>query len=149
MPCILSRGEIVYHRSVARSPRLSRRQLLGSIGKAAALAPFSRALSAFGQAAAVKSAPSVKAPGSPFSPEDDQLLDELERLTCCYFFEQANPETGLVKDRCNARKAATDNGIVASIAATGFGLTALCIGHMRGYISRAQARERGLKTPWR
>jgi hypothetical protein len=131
---------------VARSPRVSRRQLLGTIGKATALAPFSRALSAFGQAGAVKPAPSVKAPGSPFSPEDDQLLDELERLTCCYFFEQANPETGLVKDRCNARKAATDNGIVASIAATGFGLTALCIGDMRGYISRSEARDRVLTT---
>jgi hypothetical protein len=144
--CILSPRHIVYHRSVARSPRLSRRQLLGNIGKAAVLAPFSGALSAFGQAAAVKPAPSVKAPGSPFSPEDDQLLDELERLTCCYFFEQASTETGLVKDRCNARKAASDNGIVASIAATGFGLTALCIGDMRGYISRSEARDRVLTT---
>jgi hypothetical protein len=116
------------------------------MGKAAALAPFSGALSAFGQSAAVKAAPPVKTPGSPFSAEDDQLLDELERLTCCYFFEQANPETGLVKDRCNARKAATDNGIVASIAATGFGLTALCIGDMRGYISRSEARDRVLTT---
>jgi hypothetical protein len=116
------------------------------LGKAAALAPFSRALSAFGQSSAVNPAPSVKTPGSPFSSQDDQLLDELERLTCCYFFEQASPETGLVKDRCNARKAASDNTIVASIAATGFGLTALCIGDMRGYISRAQARERVLTT---
>lgn len=51
-----------------------------------------------------------------------------------------------MKDRCNARKAASDNTIVASIAATGFGLTALCIGDMRGYISRAEARERVLTT---
>jgi hypothetical protein len=131
---------------VARSPRLSRRQLLGSIGKAAALAPFTRALSEFAQSPAAKAVPPVKTPGSPFSPEDDQLLDELQRLTCCYFFEQASPETGLVKDRCNARKAATDNAIVASIAATGFGLTALCIGDMRGYISRAEARDRVLTT---
>jgi hypothetical protein len=131
---------------VARSPRLSRRQLLGSIGKAAALAPFSGALSAFGQSAVVKAAPPVKTPGSLFSAEDDHLLDELERLTCCYFFEQASTETGLVKDRCNARKAASDNGIVASIAATGFGLTALCIGDMRGYISRSEARDRVLTT---
>ena len=51
-----------------------------------------------------------------------------------------------MKDRCNARKAATDNTIVASIAATGFGLTALCIGDMRGYISRSEARARVLTT---
>ena len=129
-----------------RSPRLSRRQLLGSLGKAAALAPLSRALSVFGQSAAGKIAPPGKAPSAPFSPEDEQLLDDLERLTCCYFFEQASPDTGLVKDRCNARRAASDNTIVASIAATGFGLTALCIGDMRGYISRAEAKARVLTT---
>jgi hypothetical protein len=116
------------------------------MGKAAALAPFGRALSAFGQSRAAKPGNPPKPAGSPFSPEDDQLLDELERLTCCYFFEQSSPQTGLVKDRCNSRKASSDNTIVASIAATGFGLTALCIGDMRGYISRAEARERVLTT---
>jgi hypothetical protein len=74
------------------------------------------------------------------SPEDDQFLEELERATFQYFWEQASPKTGLVKDRCNTRL--TDNGIVASIASTGFGLTALCIGDKRGYISRAAALER-------
>ena len=131
---------------MTRSPRLSRRQLLGSIAKTAALAPLGRALSGFGQSPPGKIAAANKALASALSPEDDQLLDELERLTCCYFFEQASPQTGLVKDRCNARKAASDNAIVASIAATGFGLTALCIGDMRGYISRAEARERVLTT---
>jgi len=110
------------------------------------LAPFSRPFSVFGQSPVRPSPPRTAAPASPFSAEDEQLLDDLERLTCCYFFEQASSETGLVKDRCNARKAATDNTIVASIAATGFGLTALCIGDMRGYISRSEARARVLTT---
>ena len=35
---------------------------------------------------------------------------------------------------------------MGSIAATGFGLTALCIGEKRGYISHAEARERVLNT---
>jgi len=74
------------------------------------------------------------------SDEDDQFLEELERVTFQFFWEQASPKTGLVKDRCNTRT--TDNGIVASIAATGFGLTALCIADQRGYISRAAALER-------
>jgi hypothetical protein len=130
---------------VGRSPCVSRRQLLKSFGTAAALSPFSPALSVFGQSP-FNTASSAKTPASAFSPQDEQLLDDLERLTCCYFFEQASPETGLVKDRCNARKAATDNSIVASIAATGFGLTALCIGDMRGYISRAEAKARVLTT---
>src|ERR1700690_4507843 len=68
------------------------------------------------------------------SHEDDQFLDDLERTTLCYFWEQANPQTGLVKDRCNARKASTDNAVVASIAATGYGLSAICIGEKRGFI---------------
>jgi hypothetical protein len=78
------------------------------------------------------------------SPEDDQLLDDVERAVFQYFWEQANPKTGLVKDRCNARTG--DNGIVASIAATGFGLTALCIAQSRGYIPWAAALERVLAT---
>jgi hypothetical protein len=110
------------------------------MAKLACLAPLAQPLRALGQ-----SSP-PPAPVSPFSPEDEQLLDEIQRLAFCYFWEQASPETGLVKDRCNARKASTDNSIVASIAATGFGLTALCIAERRGYVSRAAARERVLTT---
>jgi hypothetical protein len=75
------------------------------------------------------------------SPEDDAFLEELERATFLYFVEQADPATGLVKDRCNIRKE-RDDGNVASIAATGFGLTAFCIGRERGYISPVDARDR-------
>jgi hypothetical protein len=120
---------------------LTRRKLLRNVAAAALSAPFSGILSC--RAQSLRAA--VKDP-SPFSPEDDQLLDEVERLSCCYFWEQASPETGLVKDRCNARKASTDKGVVASIAATGFGLTALCIGDRRGFISRSEARQRVLTT---
>ncbi len=74
------------------------------------------------------------------SEEDDRFLEDLEKTNFAFFLEQTQPETGLVKDRCNVR--ATDNGIVASIAATGFGLTALCIGHQRGYLSIAEAHKR-------
>ena len=80
------------------------------------------------------------------SPDDDQLLEDMEKVMVCYFWEQASPQTGLVKDRCNARKASTDSAVVASIAATGFGLTALCIGEKRGYLSLTEARTRVLNT---
>ncbi len=53
-----------------------------------------------------------------FSDAEEAFLEELERATYLYFWEQASPQTGLVKDRCNVRVA--DRGIVASIAATGF-----------------------------
>ena len=86
---------------------------------------------------------SVPVPGR-LIPEDEQLLEEIEQANFLFFWEQANPQTGLVRDRCNVR--ATSNGVVGSIAATGFGLTALCIGQQRGYVSPAEARGRVLAT---
>jgi hypothetical protein len=83
-------------------------------------------------------------PSETVSPEDDQFLDELEKANFQFFLEQADPETGLVKDRCNVR--AADDSIVASIASTGFGLTAYCIGHQRGYLSLADAHERVIRV---
>jgi hypothetical protein len=78
------------------------------------------------------------------SGEDDRFLEEIEKANYLYFWEQAHPQTGLVKDRCNVRQ--NDRGVVASIAATGFGLTALSIAEKRGYITHAQARDRVLAT---
>jgi hypothetical protein len=80
----------------------------------------------------------------PISEQDDSFLDAMEKANHLFFWEQAHPETGLVKDRCNARQA--DNRIVASIAATGFGLTALCIAQQRGWVSLEDARDRALIT---
>jgi hypothetical protein len=78
------------------------------------------------------------------SPEDDAFLEELEHASFLFFWEQANQDTGLIKDRCNVRT--NDKGIVASIASMGFGLTAICIADKRGYISHAEARSRVLQT---
>jgi hypothetical protein len=81
---------------------------------------------------------------APFSAEEDRFLEEMEHANYLYFWEQANPQTGLVRDRFTVR--GNDRGGVASIAATGFGLTALCIAENRGYLSHAQARDRVLAT---
>jgi hypothetical protein len=78
------------------------------------------------------------------SPEDDAFLEELEKANFQFFWEQADPDSGLVKDRCHVRS--TDQSVVASIASTGFGLTALCIGQKRGYVSLADGRRRVLAT---
>jgi hypothetical protein len=118
--------------------RLSRRNLLRGLVGAAVASPLAHPLCA-AAAAASRTRPA-------FAPEDDQLLDDIERAYCRFFWEQASPQTGLVKDRSNARKAATDDSTVASIAATGFGLTALCIGDHRGFISRSEARQRVMTT---
>jgi hypothetical protein len=125
---------------------LSRRKLLGQIamGGAAAYMPLTTSW-----VPSVLAAPSEQHPvpalppgRSVLSPDDDQFLEEVEKGSFLYFWEQSNRQTGLVKDRCDTR--GTDNGIVASIAATGFGLTALCIGEERGFVPRVEARDRVL-----
>ena len=69
----------------------------------------------------------------------DPFLADLEERTFRFFWETANPENGLVPDRYPTPS-------FASIAAVGFALTAYPIGVERGYITRAQARQRVLAT---
>jgi hypothetical protein len=79
---------------------------------------------------------------------DTSFLDDLEHRSFNYFWEQADPATGLVRDRARndgtARQGATSD--IASIAATGFGLTGICIAVDRHWITLQQARERVLLT---
>jgi hypothetical protein len=81
---------------------------------------------------------------SPFTAEEEHFLDDLEHANFLFFWEQGNPTTGLIKDRCNVRT--SDKSVAASIASTGFGLTAICIAEKRGFISHADARLRVLHT---
>src|SRR2546423_11225699 len=69
--------------------------------------------------------------GSPYQGTDDQLLDEIQRAAFDFFWNEASPVTGQVKDRALAK--GNDSRLMSSIAATGFGLTGLCIAHQRGY----------------
>jgi hypothetical protein len=78
------------------------------------------------------------------SPEDEQFLDALERASFLFFWEQANAQTGLIKDRCNVRT--QDTSVAASIASSGFGLTAICIAERRGFIPHAEARLRVVQS---
>jgi len=72
------------------------------------------------------------------------LLDEVQRAAFLFFWEQANPTTGLVKDRSKAE--GSDPRTTASIAATGYGLTALCIADRRGWQDPAKIRQRVRNT---
>lgn len=74
----------------------------------------------------------------------EALLDDVERRAFRFFWEQADPSTGQVKDR--ARAEGTDTYKISSIAATGFGLTGLCIGAQRGYGARGAIRDRVAAT---
>jgi hypothetical protein len=79
------------------------------------------------------------------APDRDAFVEDLEHRAFLFFWERADPHTGLVLDRAKADGSA-DSRRIASIASTGFGLTALCIGAERGWITRAQAQTRMLAT---
>lgn len=74
------------------------------------------------------------------SAADEAFLDELEQQGCLYFWEQANPANGQVLDHAgnNLGGALDTSTTQSSIAATGFGLGALCIADQRGYLPHAQ-----------
>jgi len=72
------------------------------------------------------------------------LLNSIQQATFNYFWEQASPATGLVKDRTATQ--GSDARTRSSIAATGFGLTALCIADSRKYQARQRIKERVTTT---
>ncbi len=114
--------------TVTRTPGISRRDVLRSAAAVIPVVFWNRSGSNF-----------LTAP-----PRREPMLDELERRACQYFYEQAHPLSGLVLDR-----APVDGGPsrrVASIAATGFGLSALCIADQRRYLPLGAARQRAVRT---
>jgi len=84
------------------------------------------------------------APLSMCAQDSIDLLDEVERRACLFFYEQADPTTGLVRDR--ARMEGPESRDVSSIAATGFGLSALAIADSRGYLERGAPLARVERT---
>jgi hypothetical protein len=126
---------------------LTRRGLLKMLARMAAFTPLASQTHRASTPEPGRQKPSTPGPvvaPKPFSDQDDAFLQDLEAANFRYFWDQANPDTGIVRDRCNVRN--PDKSDLGSIAATGFGLTALCIGDKRGFISHEQAKERVLNT---
>ena len=81
---------------------------------------------------------------SSISAEDDALLEDLSKRSFLFFWEHADPTTGIVRDRARTTGSPVDSNArdVGSIAAVGFGLSGLCIAAERGWVSRAAAIDR-------
>ncbi len=117
--------------SPARS-KPSRREVLKWTGVGLAAAPFA-SLSSW---AAGRSSSS----GSAYEGTDEELLDDIQRAAFRFFWNETDPRSGQIKDRAFLN--GNDSRTMSSIAATGFGLTTLCIGDTRGYARSAAIRER-------
>ncbi len=125
---------------------MSRRQMMKTT--AAATGFMMAATVGCGSGSGGGTAPTPPAPTWPpylpvgtFTPSaaDISFLDDLERQGCLYFWEQASPTTGQVLDHAanNLAGQMDPTTTQASIAATGFGLTSLCIADQRGYLPNA------------
>jgi hypothetical protein len=67
------------------------------------------------------------------------LLDTLQHSAFQFFWNEANPANGLIKDRSTPSSP-------SSIASVGFGLSAICIGVDHGWVARPAAQDRVLRT---
>lgn len=119
---------------------LRRRELLARLAKAAGASCLGSAALLLSGCGGGTTSPPPPPPGDGYPGTDDQLLEEIEKAGFLFFWEQADPSTGQVKDRALA--AGKDTRTVSSIAATGFGLTALCIGAQRGYQPSSDVADR-------
>jgi hypothetical protein len=86
----------------------------------------------------------INRPLTQVSTAADALLEDMTQRGCMFFWEQADPKSGLVRD--NAAMQGKTVNRVASIAATGFGLSALCIAAQRKYLRQADVEQRVEKT---
>jgi hypothetical protein len=124
-------------KSDAAGQRITRRDFLSVSGRLALSLPLAGLIGCSPQLAQ-NSTGALTIPA--FTGSDELLLDDIEATAFRFFWEQAYPTTGLIKDRTHGRD--TDSYFGASIAAVGFGLTALCIGDSRGYLPTAAIRQR-------
>jgi hypothetical protein len=122
---------------MSRIRGVTRRDLLRGIAVSVGTLPFSR-LSALEKRPRFLEPKRVRYRGT-----DDDLLEEIVRAAFDFFWTEAGP-SGQVKDRAflNGR----DTHTLASIAATGFGLSGLCIGHARRYRNPEEIIERVRQT---
>ena len=117
-----------------QTAQFTRRDVLRTAALAAAASPFGSLV------LYPRERSFVEPPRVPFLGSDDALLDEIERAAAVFFWNEASQGTGQIKDR--ALLNGNDSHTISSIAATGFGLSGLCIADQRGYRKKSEIVER-------
>jgi hypothetical protein len=82
------------------------------------------------------------------SAADEALLEDLSKRSFQFFWDHADPGTGIVRDRArtDGSPVPTNARDVGSIASVGFGLSGLCIAAERGWVPRSAAVDRARTT---
>jgi hypothetical protein len=76
-------------------------------------------------------------------PDDEQVFTEVQKQTFQYFWEGAEPNSGMARERIHVDGVYPDNDQdVVTTGGSGFGVMALLVGIHRGFITRTQGRER-------
>src|SRR5690606_19538367 len=74
---------------------------------------------------------------------DDQLLDSVQKQTFNYFWEGAEPTSGMARERLHLDNDYPQNDQdVVTLGGTGFGVMAILVGVKRNFITREQALDR-------
>lgn len=87
-------------------------------------------------------------PAALISRDDDAFLEDLSHRSFQFFWDYGDPNTGITREHAfwDGTPYTAEKRDLGSTGATGFGITALCIGAEHGWIPRDQARQRALNT---
>ena len=84
----------------------------------------------------LESTPSTSATASTHPMTDDELLDMVEEASFRYYWEAAEPHSGMTRENTPG-----DDDVIA-LGASGFGIMAIVAGTERGYVTHEQAIQR-------
>ncbi len=121
----------------------TRREILSLLAKGALASPFLR-VNLFGIASGAEPVAQSALPSN-WELTDAALLEDIIGRAFLFFWNEASPRTGLVRDRALA-DGGPDPRRIASIAATGYGLAALCIGQRHRYLPSREIHARVIAT---
>ena len=78
-----------------------------------------------------------------FNTEDEKIFTDVQKRTFQYFWEGAEPNSGLARERFHVDNVYPQNDkMVVTSGGAGFGVMAILVGIERGFITRVQAVER-------
>ncbi|HVG16623.1 MAG TPA: hypothetical protein VM935_16735, partial [Chitinophagaceae bacterium] len=104
---------------------------------------FSFTIGCFILLASCVSSNSIKKVNPVLSTEDEKLFMEVQRASFQYFWEGAEPKSGLARERFHVDDVYPENDkMIVSSGGSGFGVMAILVGIERGFITRQEGLER-------